>query len=74
MTTTQTITTILSVAIVVFACTATVHQWSRAALKSGWFWIGFCAVWIFWSALICALINNKMAVDNRVESGILQGK
>lgn len=64
MTKTQTIITVLSIGIIVFAATATVHHWSRTALKSGWFWIGFLALWLFWSALICALINNQIEINH----------
>jgi len=76
MTTKETLSIILLIGVVIFAVILHTHQSDRHALKTGWFCAGFFALWIFWSALICALVNNKIRWNDRQKekAGILQGK
>lgn len=63
MTTKETLLLIALIGVVIFAVILHTHQSDRQAMKTVSFWAGFLAVWIFWSALICALINNEIEIN-----------
>ena len=63
MTTKEALSLIALIGVVIFAVILHTHQSDRQAMKTVSFWAGFLAVWIFWSALICALVNNKIEIE-----------
>lgn len=63
MTIKETLCLILLIGVIIFSTILHIHKDDRLAMKSAWFWVGFLAVWIFWSALITALVNNKIEIE-----------
>lgn len=70
MTTKETLSIITLIGVVILGTTLHVSKYDRILFKSVSFWIGFLAVWAFWSVCICALINSGIAlkrINNEIQ-------
>ena len=63
MTIKETLLTALLIGVVILSVTLHVSKYDRILFKTVSFWVGFLAVWAFWSVCICALINNKIEIE-----------